>query len=108
MREDASTEEKYELNGESFAEACALGGLLKYWYGESDAKRRNLATCKQLLSCGFASIVDIREELTLITGIWQNCEDALRGRNGPWHSRAIVAAPRLYEDFHVSLSHGYC
>jgi hypothetical protein len=46
MREDASTEEQGMLDGESFAEACASGGLLKYWYGEPDAKRRNLASCE--------------------------------------------------------------
>jgi hypothetical protein len=36
----------FKLNKESHREANISGGLLKYWYGEPDAERRNLATCK--------------------------------------------------------------
>jgi hypothetical protein len=38
----------YKLDYESHAEACASGGLLKYWFGRADLRgeRRNLATCK--------------------------------------------------------------
>jgi hypothetical protein len=34
------------LDRKSHAEACASGGLLKYWFGSCDAERRNLATCE--------------------------------------------------------------
>ena len=36
------------LDKKSHEEATQSGGLLKYWYGEPDAERRNLATCKCL------------------------------------------------------------
>lgn len=36
----------FKLDKESHKEANISGGLLKYWYGEPDAVRRNLATCK--------------------------------------------------------------
>jgi hypothetical protein len=36
----------YRLDKESHREASESGGLLKYWYGTPDSKRRNLATCK--------------------------------------------------------------
>ncbi|KAH9871337.1 hypothetical protein IAQ61_005516 [Plenodomus lingam] len=35
----------YKLDYESHAEACASGGLLKYWFGKADGEGRNLATC---------------------------------------------------------------
>lgn len=38
----------FKLDKESHREATASGGLLKYWFGEPDAERRNLATCKYL------------------------------------------------------------
>ena len=34
------------LDKESHKEAVASGGLLKYWFGEPDADRKNLATCE--------------------------------------------------------------
>ena len=34
------------LDQKSHEEACASGGLLKYWFGETDGERRNLATCE--------------------------------------------------------------
>lgn len=36
----------FKLDKESHREANISGGLLSYWYGEPDAERRNLATCK--------------------------------------------------------------
>lgn len=36
----------FKLDKKSHEEATACGGLLKYWYGEPDSERRNLATCK--------------------------------------------------------------
>lgn len=39
----------FRLDKESHREANISGGLLKYWYGEPDANRRNLATCKSML-----------------------------------------------------------
>lgn len=36
----------FKLDKESHREANISGGLLKYWYGEPDEERRNLATCK--------------------------------------------------------------
>ena len=34
------------LDQKSHGEACASGGLLKYWFGTTDAERQNVATCK--------------------------------------------------------------
>lgn len=34
------------LDQKSHQEACASGGLLKYWFGSCDSERRNLATCE--------------------------------------------------------------
>ena len=45
LKERIDNEYLYKLDEESHAEACASGGLLKYWFGKSDAERRNLATC---------------------------------------------------------------
>lgn len=52
------------LDQKSHEEACASGGLLKYWFGSCDGEMRNLATCEQdlvpadpespLLTCGQA------------------------------------------------------
>lgn len=36
----------FALDKHSHVEATASGGLLKYWYGEPDSQRRNLATCE--------------------------------------------------------------
>lgn len=38
-----------ELDEEAHVEATKSGGLLKYWFGEPDINRRNLATCEQTL-----------------------------------------------------------
>ena len=35
-----------QFDKESHREAIASGGLLKYWFGNPDGERRNLATCK--------------------------------------------------------------
>lgn len=34
------------LDQKSHEEACASGGLLKYWFGSTDAELKNLATCE--------------------------------------------------------------
>lgn len=39
----------FALDKQSHIEATASGGLLKYWFGEPDSERRNLATCKSFL-----------------------------------------------------------
>ena len=36
----------FKLDKESHREAVESGGLLKYWYGEPNTERRNLATCR--------------------------------------------------------------
>jgi hypothetical protein len=41
----------FMLDKKSHEEATQSGGLLKYWYGEPDAERRNLATCEYGQSC---------------------------------------------------------
>lgn len=40
----------YRLDKQSHQEAAESGGLLKYWYGTPDVKRRNLATCENASS----------------------------------------------------------
>lgn len=52
------------LDQKSHEEACASGGLLKYWFGSIDEERRNLATC-----------------------LWRHREDASLGGGGPWHAK---------------------
>lgn len=66
----------YKLDFESHREACASGGLLKYWFGKADleGERRNLATC-----------------------FWASREDARKGGLGPWHAKARRAGRELYE-----------
>lgn len=46
LRIEADRARLGELDQMSHQEACASGGLLQYWFGSSDAERRNLATCK--------------------------------------------------------------
>ncbi|KAM3424349.1 UPF0643 protein PB2B2.08 [Cercospora zeina] len=57
------------LDQMSHQEACASGGLLKYWFGSCDGELRNLATC-----------------------LWRSREDAAAGGGGPWHAQARAAA----------------
>lgn len=45
LKQNIDNDYLYKLDEESHAEACDSGGLLKYWFGKSDAERRNLATC---------------------------------------------------------------
>ncbi|USP81977.1 hypothetical protein yc1106_09251 [Curvularia clavata] len=74
LKQNIDNDYLYKLDEESHAEACASGGLLKYWFGKSDAERRNLATC-----------------------FWHSREDAYRGGLGPWHKKARAAGRELYE-----------
>ncbi|KAF2839610.1 hypothetical protein M501DRAFT_973176 [Patellaria atrata CBS 101060] len=69
----------FNLDHHSVKEACASGGLLKYWFGTKDQEHRNLATC-----------------------VWRNREDAHKGGTGPWHRRARLAARELYQDIKFS------
>lgn len=46
LLEGIDREELGRLDQKSHEEACASGGLLKYWFGSCDDQRRNLATCK--------------------------------------------------------------
>lgn len=80
------------LDQKSHEEACASGGLLKYWFGETDGERRNLATCEffiiQHLVEGTADEV--------VVGLWRSHEDAVAGGSGPWHKQARAAAREMY------------
>ncbi|GES58882.1 UPF0643 protein PB2B2.08 [Aspergillus terreus] len=71
---NADSERLYELDAQSHREAVASGGLLKYWFGTTNANRENLATC-----------------------IWRNQRDARLGGTGPWHQRARTAIDEFYE-----------
>lgn len=64
------------LDAAAHAEACASGGLLKYWFGKADlaGARTNLATC-----------------------FWESKEHASRGGAGPAHQRARRAGGEVYE-----------
>ncbi|GIK02788.1 hypothetical protein Aspvir_006849 [Aspergillus viridinutans] len=70
----ADVDRMHELDARSHQEAIASGGLLKYWFGTTNARRENLATC-----------------------VWRSREDAHRGGTGPWHREARGAARDLYE-----------
>lgn len=75
------------LDQMSHQEACASGGLLKYWFGSPDEERQNLATC---VSNPF--VRSARAMLTLSLGLWRNHDDAVAGGGGPWHKQARAAA----------------
>ena len=45
LRENHDGERLSYLDKESHKEAIASGGLLKYWFGQANMDRRNLATC---------------------------------------------------------------
>lgn len=64
----------YLLDRKSHVEANASGGLLKYWYGDGDATRRNIATC-----------------------VWRSKEEAINGGRGPWHKQARGVVGQMYE-----------
>ena len=49
LREGINRDRLGLLDQKSHEEACASGGLLKYWFGSPDQERRNLATCKSCL-----------------------------------------------------------
>ena len=49
LREGAERARLGELDQKAHEEACASGGLLKYWFGRADGEGRNLATCMPLL-----------------------------------------------------------
>ncbi|ETN44323.1 uncharacterized protein HMPREF1541_10503 [Cyphellophora europaea CBS 101466] len=68
----------FELDKESHREANISGGLLKYWYGEPDAERRNLATC-----------------------FWTHKEAAIAGGRGPLHKQARAIIPQMYESINI-------
>lgn len=68
----------FKLDKESHREATASGGLLKYWFGEPDNERRNLATC-----------------------LWRSKADAVAGGKGPWHKRARDVTSKMYESIEV-------
>ncbi|RMJ21295.1 hypothetical protein PHISP_07828, partial [Aspergillus sp. HF37] len=74
LRAGADADWLHELDERSDEEACASGGLLKYWFGGADWRGDNLATC-----------------------IWRCRADAQRGGLGAWHRRARGAARELYE-----------
>lgn len=86
-----------ELDQKSHEEACASGSLLHYWFGSTDAERRNLATCmwKFLPAC--------RTSANVWAGVWVTREDAAAGGKGPWHKKARGAAREMYEkiSFHT-------
>ncbi|ERF76567.1 hypothetical protein EPUS_05840 [Endocarpon pusillum Z07020] len=69
----------FTLDQKSHEEATQSGGLLKYWYGEPDAERRNLATC-----------------------FWRNKDDAIKGGSGPWHKKARAIVPQIYQHIKVT------
>ena len=46
LKEDIDRDRLGLLAQKSHQEACASGGLLKYWFGSPDESRQNLATCK--------------------------------------------------------------
>ncbi|GAM89578.1 hypothetical protein ANO11243_076170 [Dothideomycetidae sp. 11243] len=74
LKRGADGELLHKLDQESHREACASGGLLKYWFGSPDGERRNLATC-----------------------YWSSRDHARRGGTGPWHKKARAAAGQLYD-----------
>ncbi|KAL9625404.1 MAG: hypothetical protein Q9160_000467 [Pyrenula sp. 1 TL-2023] len=75
LQEHVDLELISRLDEESHAEATTSGGLLKYWFGHPDERRRNLATC-----------------------IWTTKDAATEGGKGPWHRKARQAASKVYKE----------
>jgi hypothetical protein len=67
-----------ELDEDAFIEGATSGTLLKYWYGESDAERRNLATC-----------------------LWVSEAEAKKLMKYKLHQEAVKAGAPLYEYFTI-------
>ncbi|KAE8147396.1 hypothetical protein BDV25DRAFT_160421 [Aspergillus avenaceus] len=74
LHADIDNQRLHDLDAYSHQEACASGGLLKYWFGTKNADQQNLATC-----------------------LWRSRHDARMGGTGPWHKKARGAARELYE-----------
>ncbi|KAG8628006.1 hypothetical protein KVT40_003879 [Elsinoe batatas] len=74
LKPDADRTRLGELDQHSHAEACQSGALLKYWFGECNEERRNLATC-----------------------LWRGRDDAVAGGKGAWHAKAMRSAVEMYE-----------
>ncbi|KEF63360.1 uncharacterized protein A1O9_01337 [Exophiala aquamarina CBS 119918] len=79
LKKDIDNDLLFKLDKKSHEEATTAGGLLKYWYGEPDSDRRNLATC-----------------------LWRSKEDAIKGGRGPWHKQARACIANMYENIDVS------
>lgn len=84
----------FKLDEESHREANTSGGLLKYWYGEPDSERRNLATCK--------SYYLVTKPKTDPTGFWISKEAAIAGGTGPLHKQARAIIPEMYESIKIT------
>ena len=87
------------LDQMSHQEACASGGLLKYWFGSTDGELRNLATCER------CPRFNLYPGLTCDTGLWRHHEDAVAGGGGPWHKQARMAARTMYEYIDFGVHH---
>lgn len=86
----------FTLDKKSHEEATQSGGLLKYWYGEPDAERRNLATCEMIM------IHPLLENVLTRSGFWRNKDDAIKGGSGPWHKKARAIVPQIYQHIKVT------
>ena len=83
----------FKLDKESHREANTSGGLLKYWYGEADLDRRNLATCRLP-----PDYYDCDADLV---GFWTSKAAAIAGGKGPLHKQARSITPHMYESINV-------
>jgi hypothetical protein len=83
----------FTLDKESHREANTSGGLLKYWYGEPDLERRNLATCESILTPTLPH--------TKLAGFWTDKAAAIAGGKGPLHKQARGIIPKMYESIDV-------
>ena len=96
---DADINLLYELDERSHEEGNLSGGLLKYWFGQTNSSRENLATCKystdRLGSCALGC--RFIHPMLIETGIWRSRVDAQRGGLGPWHCTARESAREMYE-----------
>lgn len=95
LKKDIDNDLLFRLDKKSHEEATAAGGLLKYWYGEPDSDRRNLATCKSTNQPTF-----LPSDCPL--GLWRSKQDAINGGKGPWHKQARACIANMYESIDVS------
>nr|POE65104.1 upf0643 protein [Quercus suber] len=79
-----------ELDQRSHEEACASGGLLKYWFGTTNEENRNLATCK----LDDSPILDTADKLKVYGAIERTLEQVAVDHGTNWPGAQLERCTR--------------